>query len=81
MTKTQQYVNILSFKEDNMRKTIQHRTCFAFVAAIVLLVSPAFALEEGDEDLAQESQNPVGNLINLRFENNLLFDVGPHMIE
>ena len=44
---------------------------------VLLLASLASALEGGDEDLAQKSQKPVGNLINLRFENNSLFNVEP----
>lgn len=47
----------------------------------VLLLFPnltwAIDIEGESEELAQESQNPVGNLINLRFENNSLFNVGP----
>lgn len=52
------------------------------VVVLALLVSaPVRAQEAGeeaaDEALAKKSQNPVGDLISLPFENNTLFDVGP----
>jgi hypothetical protein len=58
------------------------------VAALTIFSSPVlFAqdtadgiLEPGEnlgEDLAKESQNPIGNIISLPFENNFDFGVGP----
>ena len=35
------------------------------------------AAADGQEDLAKESQNPIGNIISLPFENNFEFGVGP----
>jgi len=35
------------------------------------------ALAEGGDDLAKQSQNPLGTVISLPFENNLFFDLGP----
>jgi len=35
------------------------------------------ALAEGGDDLAKQSQNPLGTVISLPFENNLFFDIGP----
>jgi hypothetical protein len=35
------------------------------------------AIADTETDLAKQSQNPVANIINLPFENNAYFDVGP----
>jgi len=40
-----------------------------------LCVMPAHAQDGGD--LAKQSQNPLGTVISLPFENNLLFNIGP----
>ena len=46
-------------------------TLFAFAIASGLLA------QEDEEDLARASQNPVGDLVSLPFQNNLNFDLGP----
>ncbi len=48
----------------------------AIVTCLVLSVS-LFAKVDAQEDLAKESQNPIGNIISLPFENNFDFGVGP----
>ena len=64
------------------------RLIISAVAALTVFSSPVlFAqntadgiLEPGEnlgEDLAKESQNPIGNIISLPFENNFDFGVGP----
>jgi len=47
------------------------------IAASLLLVLSAIAMAGETEDLAKESQNPIGNIISLPFENNFDFGVGP----
>ncbi len=42
--------------------------CLAFTAG---------ARAQGDQDLAKASQNPVGDLVSLPFQNNMNFNVGP----
>ena len=57
----------------------------ALLGVGLFIVSPASGQEADwtndlpgeDDDQARESQNPVGNLINLRFENNSNFNTGP----
>lgn len=45
---------------------------------LILLLSPAWAgATEGDQELAKTSQNPIGSLISVPFENNFDFGVGP----
>ena len=46
------------------------------VTCLVLIIS-TFAAADDQEDLAKESQNPIGNVISLPFENNFAFGVGP----
>ena len=46
------------------------------VTCLVLIIS-TFAAADDQEDLAKESQNPIGNIISLPFENNFDFGVGP----
>jgi hypothetical protein len=48
----------------------------AMVTCIVLTLAP-IAVADEEEDLAKESQNPIGNIISLPFENNFDFGVGP----
>ena len=40
--------------------------------------SSTTALGDSNEDLAKKTQNPVSDLINLSFQNNLNFGLGPH---
>ena len=47
------------------------------IAACLVLTIATFAGADDQADLAKESQNPVGNIISLPFENNFDFGVGP----
>ena len=58
-----------------LRNAIKARI-LAIVTCLVLTVAP-FAVADDQEDLAKESQNPIGNIISLPFENNFDFGVGP----
>ena len=58
-----------------LRNAIKARI-LAIVTCLVLNVAP-FAVADDQEDLAKESQNPIGNIISLPFENNFDFGVGP----
>jgi hypothetical protein len=49
----------------------------ATLLTLVLSVVSAAAQEQGESDLAKQSQNPVGNLISLPFQNNTSFGIGP----
>ncbi len=53
--------------------------CLLFLLYLASLgMMPATpSLAQADQDLAKASQNPIGNLISLPFENNTSFDVGP----
>ena len=42
-----------------------------------MLTLSVTAMADESEDLAKESQNPIGNIISLPFENNFDFGVGP----
>ena len=46
------------------------------VICLILIVS-TFAVADDQQNLAKESQNPIGNIISLPFENNFDFGVGP----
>ena len=46
------------------------------IALLVLLVFTS-AQVSADQDLAKQSQNPIGNMISLPMQNNTYFDVGP----
>jgi hypothetical protein len=51
---------------------------FLVAATALIAVKPAFAQEgQSASDLAKVSQNPVGNIYNLPFQNNTDFKVGP----
>ena len=54
-----------------MFRTVACVALWLFLALVA--ITPAMA----QEDLAKESQNPIGNLISLPFENNTSFGVGP----
>jgi hypothetical protein len=43
----------------------------------MVLTLSVTAMAGETEDLAKESQNPIGNIISLPFENNFAFGVGP----
>ncbi len=47
------------------------------IAICLVLTTSPFAAADEQEDLAKESQNPIGNIISLPFENNFDFGVGP----
>ncbi len=44
--------------------------------AVLFSLTTGPARAEGDKDLAKESQNPIGNIVSLPFENTTEFDVG-----
>jgi len=48
-----------------------------FLIVSILSMGPVFGQEAGEGELAKASQNPVGDLISLPFQNNTNFDVGP----
>jgi hypothetical protein len=48
-----------------------------FVGAFLLSLTPVTSLAAEGGDLAKDAQNPIGNLINFRLENNSIFNVGP----
>jgi len=50
----------------------------ATVLALVFSVFSAAAQEQGESDLAKQSQNPIGNLVSLPFQNNTSFGIGPN---
>jgi hypothetical protein len=55
---------------------IWKKNCWVVGAALVLLIlttQPSMA----EEDLAKQSQNPLGTIISSPFENNFYFGVGP----
>jgi len=47
------------------------------LALLVALTGPAFGQDDA-ADLAKQSQNPVGNMISLPFQNNTSFGIGPN---
>ena len=47
------------------------------IAACLVLTLSVSAMAGETEDLAKESQNPIGNIISLPLENNFAFGVGP----
>ena len=57
------------------RNAIKPRV-LAIVTCLVLTISP-FAAADDQEGLAKDSQNPIGDIISLPFENNFDFGVGP----
>ena len=50
----------------------------ATVLALVFSVVSAAAQEQGESDLAKQSQNPIGNLVSLPLQNNTSFGIGPN---
>lgn len=44
---------------------------------LAVAFGPLPALADGEQDLAKQSQNPVGDVVSLPFENNILFGIGP----
>jgi len=53
------------------------KTAIMAIATGLVLAVATFAVADNQEDLAKESQNPIGNIISLPFENNFDFGVGP----
>ncbi len=47
------------------------------IVAFINFVTVSVAMATSNEDLAKVSQNPVGDLISVPFQNNINFDVGP----
>src|SRR5210317_1947547 len=59
-----------------LSRNVMKTGVMTIVTCLVLIIS-TFAAADDQEDLAKESQNPIGNIISLRFENNFNFGVGP----
>lgn len=55
---------------------IKHYNFLTFGLLIIFIISSNTWANQ-DQELAKTSQNPVGNIISLPFENNVYFDVGP----
>jgi hypothetical protein len=60
-----------------MRSRIANSARFLIILAFLVLTISTTAMADDQEDLAKESQNPIGNIISLPFENNFDFGVGP----
>jgi hypothetical protein len=50
----------------------------AYCACALFVVGTAHAQSDDSGDLATQSQNPVGNLVSLPFQNNTSFGIGPN---
>lgn len=50
---------------------------FLGVAVLLMLAVSAMGQEASEEELAKATQNPVGDLISVPFQNNMTFGVGP----
>lgn len=50
---------------------------FATLLTLAVVLGPPPVLADGEHDLAKQSQNPVGDVVSLPFENNLMFGIGP----
>ncbi len=50
---------------------------FAALLTLAAAIGPPPVLADGEQDLAKQSQNPVGDVVSLPFENNVLFGIGP----
>jgi len=59
-----------------LSRNVMKTGVMTIVTCLVLIIS-TFAAADDQEDLAKESQNPIGNIISLPFENNFAFGVGP----
>ena len=60
-----------------MRPQNAIRARIIIIITCLVLTFSTFAVADDKEGLAKESQNPIGNIISLPFENNLDFGVGP----
>ena len=56
----------------NEKRQPKWRVSALFFLAVILFACPVSA-----DDLAKQSQNPIGNMISLPMQNNTYFDVGP----
>ena len=54
---------------------MQPKLYYFFLVSLILQVFTGHVF--ADQNLAKTSQNPVGNIISLPFDNNLYFDTGP----
>ncbi|MFA9409118.1 MAG: neuromedin U [Candidatus Dadabacteria bacterium] len=54
------------------------RILFAILSIVLSLTLTSIAQEQSEDDLAKQSQNPIGNLISVPFQNNIGFNLGPH---
>ena len=50
---------------------------FVYTTFSLLLMLGTIASAMADSDLAKQSQNPLGTIISVPFENNFLFGIGP----
>jgi hypothetical protein len=50
---------------------------YAVLRTLAASFGPPPVLADGEQDLAKQSQNPVGDVVSLPFENNVLFSIGP----
>jgi hypothetical protein len=53
------------------------RAAIGILLTVTISAGSAGAQEEGQSDLAKQSQNPIGNLVSLPFQNNTSFGIGP----
>jgi hypothetical protein len=60
-----------------MKQSIVFKASIMAMAVCLFLVLATFATADDQAELAKASQNPIGNLISLPFENNFDFGVGP----
>jgi len=64
------------------------KICIILLSFLILATTHSYAQEANESELdsqevsetelAKQTQNPVGNLISLPFENKTTFDTGPH---
>ncbi len=60
-----------------MRQRSAIRARIVVIITCLVLTISTLAGANDQEDLAKESQNPIGNMISLPFENNTHFKLGP----
>lgn len=60
-----------------MRPRYANKARIVMIVTYLVLTISMFAEANDQQDLAKESQNPIGNIISLPFENNFDFGVGP----
>jgi hypothetical protein len=68
---------MFSEKEHSMSLTRKLKICVAAMSTAALLAAVPAQAKMSAEELAKLTQNPVGNLISVPFQNNTNFSVGP----